>query len=158
MRGGYDGPTMGAHEGTGDFGGELRRYRESAGLSQEELAERAGLTAKGISALERGERQRPYPQTVRALAEALNLSDADRTTLIGAIPRRARSERDDKATTISLSVRLVPPSEPTPLLATPTKASTRLDSLTSPLPATHRSFFRRSRACCRLRRPSGVIP
>jgi LuxR family transcriptional regulator, maltose regulon positive regulatory protein len=92
MRGGYDDPAMGTSEGNGDFGGELRRYRESAGLSQEELAERAGLTAKGISALERGERQRPYPQTVRALAEALNLSDADRSALIGAVPRRARSE------------------------------------------------------------------
>ena len=69
MRGGYDYPAMSAREGSGDFGGELRRYRESAGLSQEELAERAGLTAKGISALERGERQHPYPQTVRALAE-----------------------------------------------------------------------------------------
>jgi len=42
------------------FGEQLRRHREAAGLTQEELAERASLTAKGISALERGERQRPY--------------------------------------------------------------------------------------------------
>jgi LuxR family transcriptional regulator, maltose regulon positive regulatory protein len=92
MRGGYDDPAMGTREGNGDFGGELRGYRESAGLSQEELAERAGLTAKGISALERGERQRPYPQTVRALAEALNLSDAERSALIAAIPRRGQGD------------------------------------------------------------------
>jgi transcriptional regulator with XRE-family HTH domain len=112
MRGGYDYPAMSAREGGGDFGGELRRYRESAGLSQEELAERAGLTAKGISALERGERQHPYPQTVRALAEALNLRDADRSALIAAVPKRARSELGERTTT-SLAVRLVLPSEST---------------------------------------------
>ena len=43
------------------FGERLRRYREGATLTQEELAERAGLTAMAISALERGERRRPYP-------------------------------------------------------------------------------------------------
>lgn len=106
---------MGTRTGNGDFGGELRRYRESAGLSQEELAERAGLTAKGISALERGGRQHPYPQTVRALAEALNLSDADRSALIATVPPRGRSERADQATT-SPTVQLVLPSEPTPLI------------------------------------------
>jgi transcriptional regulator with XRE-family HTH domain len=50
------------------FGARLRGLREAAGLTQEELAERAGLTAKGISALERGARNRPYPHTVRSLA------------------------------------------------------------------------------------------
>ncbi|MFN8539115.1 MAG: tetratricopeptide repeat protein [Thermomicrobiales bacterium] len=67
----------------------LRRFREQAGLSQEELAERAGLTANGIGALERGERQRPYPQTVRALAEALGLSEEERFAFAAAIQRRA---------------------------------------------------------------------
>ena len=38
------------------FGTELRRHREAAGLTQEELAERAGLAAAAISALERGAR------------------------------------------------------------------------------------------------------
>ena len=47
------------------FGERLRRYREAATLTQEELAERAGLTAMAVSALERGERRRPYPNTVR---------------------------------------------------------------------------------------------
>src|SRR5215217_4574863 len=59
------------------FGEQLRRYREAAGLSQEALAERADLTAKGIGALERGERQRPYPHTIRLLATALELTEAE---------------------------------------------------------------------------------
>lgn len=58
------------------LGQTLRRVRRAAGLSQQELAERAGLTASGISQLERGVRTRPYPHTLRALADALEL-DAD---------------------------------------------------------------------------------
>jgi predicted ATPase/DNA-binding XRE family transcriptional regulator len=64
------------------FGALLRHLREGAALTQEELAERAGLTAKGISALERGDRRRPHPQTVRALAGALGLSDEDRRVFV----------------------------------------------------------------------------
>ncbi len=73
---------------TAGFGELLRCYREAAGLSQEELAERAGLTAKGVGALERGERQRPYPHTVRTLADALGLSDDERRILSDTIQRR----------------------------------------------------------------------
>jgi predicted ATPase/DNA-binding CsgD family transcriptional regulator/DNA-binding XRE family transcriptional regulator len=112
---GYEDPAMGAREGSGDFGGLLRRHREVAGLSQEELAERAALTAKAISALETGDRQHPYPQTVRALADALSLSDADRSALTAAVPRRGRTERADPAMAAAQPLDL-PPSEPTPLL------------------------------------------
>jgi predicted ATPase/transcriptional regulator with XRE-family HTH domain len=73
---------------TTDFGTRLRRLREATGLTQEELASRAGLTAKGIGALERGERKRPHPHTVRVLAEALGLSGAERDAFIGAAPKR----------------------------------------------------------------------
>lgn len=70
------------------FGVLLRALREAAGLSQEELAERAGLSSHAVSALERGTRTRPYPHTVRALAEALGASDDDRAALIAAVPSR----------------------------------------------------------------------
>lgn len=56
------------------FGAQVRRYRERAGLSQAALAERTQLTAKAIAALERGRRLRPYADTVRRLAQALELS------------------------------------------------------------------------------------
>ena len=73
------------------FGAQLRRYREAAGLSQEDLAERASLAAKAIGALERGERRRPYPRTVQMLADALQLDGAQRRELIASVPRAPSS-------------------------------------------------------------------
>src|SRR6266496_3756569 len=60
------------------FGERLRALRQAARLTQEELAERAGMTAAGISAIERGIRTRTYPRTLTALADALGLTGGDR--------------------------------------------------------------------------------
>jgi predicted ATPase/DNA-binding XRE family transcriptional regulator len=70
------------------FGALLRRLREASGLTQEDLAARAGLSAKGISDLERGARRRPHPHTVRALADALELSEDGRASLLAVVPKR----------------------------------------------------------------------
>ena len=43
------------------FGMLLRRYRVAAALTQEGLAERAGLSARGVQDLERGVRVAPAP-------------------------------------------------------------------------------------------------
>jgi DNA-binding XRE family transcriptional regulator len=51
------------------FGVLLYGHRVAAGLSQAELAERAGLSARAISDLERGARRLPYPTTVRPWLE-----------------------------------------------------------------------------------------
>ena len=76
------------------FGDLLRRYRTLAGMSQELLAERAGLTPNGIGSLERGARKRPHPHTIHAIAEALNLGNAEHNALIEAASgARARPER-----------------------------------------------------------------
>jgi predicted ATPase/DNA-binding XRE family transcriptional regulator len=72
----------------GSFGTQLRRLRQAAGLTQQALAERSKLSPNAISALERGERQRPYPHTVRALADALGLSEEERGELTAAAPER----------------------------------------------------------------------
>ena len=85
---GMEGARTGQQAHENGFGHKLRNLREAAGLTQEELAARAGMTSKGISALERGERKRPYPHTVRSLADALELSEDQRSALLDAIPRR----------------------------------------------------------------------
>ncbi len=62
----------------------LRRHRTAAGLTQEELAERATLSARAISDLERGLKTRPQRETVRLLAAALGLAEPDRDRLAAA--------------------------------------------------------------------------
>ena len=62
------------------FGDLLRRSRQQAGMTQLDLAERSGLSVRGISDIERGLKQRPHPETVRMLADALNLSAEMLTT------------------------------------------------------------------------------
>jgi predicted ATPase/transcriptional regulator with XRE-family HTH domain len=74
------------------FGDAVRRHRIAAGLTQEELAERAGLTSQAVSLLERGERQRPHRHTVQALADALPLPPEDRSRFV-ALARRASGRR-----------------------------------------------------------------
>jgi tetratricopeptide (TPR) repeat protein len=49
------------------FGAVLRRHRTAAGLTQEELAERAGLSVDAIGSLERGARRAPHQETVELL-------------------------------------------------------------------------------------------
>jgi tetratricopeptide (TPR) repeat protein/transcriptional regulator with XRE-family HTH domain len=60
------------------FGTLLRRLRIDAGLTQEALAEAAGLSYRSISDLERGVNQSPRKETARLLAEALGLTGAER--------------------------------------------------------------------------------
>src|SRR5713101_3249069 len=63
------------------FGALLKRYRLAAGLSQEALAGRAGLSARGISDLERGIKHTPRFDTLELLTGALSLSAQQRTLL-----------------------------------------------------------------------------
>jgi len=60
------------------FGELLRRLRRNAGFSQEELAERASMSWRTISDLERGVNRKPQQETRRLLAEALELSPVNR--------------------------------------------------------------------------------
>jgi non-specific serine/threonine protein kinase len=67
-------------ESGGAFGALLRGHRRAAGLTQEALAERAGLSRRGLQHLEAGD-ARPYPATLDALAAALALGPEDRARL-----------------------------------------------------------------------------
>src|SRR5438034_4724715 len=70
--------------GSASFGEVLRRCRKAAGLTQEALAERSGVSAQAVSALERGSRRTPHRPTLVMLADALGLSGADRASFTAA--------------------------------------------------------------------------
>ncbi|HZU11761.1 MAG TPA: tetratricopeptide repeat protein [Chloroflexota bacterium] len=61
----------------------LRRYREERGLTQEDLAERAGqgISVSTVSNIERG-RTRPYRHTLEALCAALELDTNEREVVL----------------------------------------------------------------------------
>ena len=60
------------------FGGLLRQLRDRAGLTQEELAEAAGLSQRAVSDLERGINRTARKDTARLLASALGLAGPQR--------------------------------------------------------------------------------
>ena len=70
------------------FGVLLRACRVAAGLSQEELMRRSGLDVRTIRNLERGRARWPYPDTVRRLADALDLHGKGRDEFMAAAGRR----------------------------------------------------------------------
>ena len=87
-------PSDGSRRGSDDaqatgFGDLLRRHRRDAGLSQEGLAELAGLSVDAIAALERGRRRAPRSHTLRLLGDALRLGEPDRAQLTAAARRDA---------------------------------------------------------------------
>lgn len=78
----------------------LRRFRLAAGLSQEALAERAGLSARAISDLERGLRTAPRPETVRMLTDALSLTGEQHAELLEAARPDLWQPREDAEGTV----------------------------------------------------------
>jgi transcriptional regulator with XRE-family HTH domain len=75
------------------FGATFRAYRLAAGLTQEAVAERAGVSPRTIRALERGTNQ-PQAATLDRLSAALGLQGAERAALVTAgrpAPRRRAS-------------------------------------------------------------------
>jgi transcriptional regulator with XRE-family HTH domain len=71
------------------FGALLARLRHAAGLTQERLADRAGLSVRGISSLECGSRH-PRRLTLDRLAAALDLTAGQRADLIRSAQQQRR--------------------------------------------------------------------
>lgn len=108
--------------GSSPFGALLQQHRQAAGLSQEALAERAGLSVRGISDLERGVRRAPYLETVRVIADALSLKPEDRAALLAAARAAPRRDRRETLTEFIANARL--PHPLAPLVGRGTEAGT----------------------------------
>jgi predicted ATPase/DNA-binding XRE family transcriptional regulator len=83
-------------ESTTTFGALLRQHRLAAGLTKEQLAERAGMSVFGIQKLERGTTH-PYRDTAARLTAALELppDEAERfRAIVAPVRRRPATPRD----------------------------------------------------------------
>lgn len=80
-----DGQSERGSKGVADgFGEQLRRHRVRRRLTQETLAERAGISARSIGEMERGRRRSPRLDSLKRLAMALELQGVDHTRFVEA--------------------------------------------------------------------------
>jgi len=77
----------------GAFGPYLRALRRSARLSQDGLAQRAGISQRTVSDLERGIWKTPRADTAALLADGLELSPAQRIEFFAVIERERTGEQ-----------------------------------------------------------------
>jgi transcriptional regulator with XRE-family HTH domain len=73
------------------FAGLLRQLRAEARLTQEELAEAAGLSPRSVSDLERAIHRTAQKETARLLADALGLAGPTRDSFVAAARGKARA-------------------------------------------------------------------
>ena len=92
------------------FGELLREHRRAAGLTQEEMAERAGISPRSVSELERGGPHAPRRDTVALLARALGLTASDREMFEGLAAARRRTRAPAAAS--PRAPRIAPPTAP----------------------------------------------
>ena len=90
------------------FASLLRHYRTAAGLTQEEMADRARLSVRTVGDLERGVRKMPHKDTVALLIEALALGETD-ATLLRESARRSRTVSQGPSLEASTAYEAVPP-------------------------------------------------
>jgi DNA-binding SARP family transcriptional activator/tetratricopeptide (TPR) repeat protein/DNA-binding XRE family transcriptional regulator len=70
------------------FGEILRSHRLAARLTQQQLAERSGMSVRALRYIERGSVDRPRPESVRRLAVAVGVSADDRAFHAAAVSAR----------------------------------------------------------------------
>src|SRR5262245_7527560 len=86
-----------AHMNQDGFAESFRRLRKEAGLSQEELAEQAGVSVRSVTNIEGGAPHLPRLETLRLLAVALDLTAGQEAELYAA----ARAQRRSRATRLT---------------------------------------------------------
>ena len=112
------------------FGNLLKRLRMSANLTQEELAERAGVSARLISDLERGVVRRSRRDTVEMLAEGLKLDGTERATFSALARRQPATGTGDQQAPSAAPAAL--PAQPTPIIGREREISATTSMLVQP--------------------------
>lgn len=104
------------------LGSSLRKLRRATGMSQEELAQRAGISARTVSDIERGLRSAVHADTARRLSSALGLTGESRD-MFDALARGHR-----------MTEQLAPPASSIPEVPTPLLGRSReLQAITATL-------------------------
>jgi transcriptional regulator with XRE-family HTH domain len=107
------------------FAGRLRELREAAGFTQQQLAEKAGLTREGVAQLET-ERREPSWRTVVSLCQALGVSCEAflKEPTAGHKPGPGRPRKPTK-TTGNAGLPAMPPEDMPPVQSKPRGRKTR---------------------------------
>jgi transcriptional regulator with XRE-family HTH domain/tetratricopeptide (TPR) repeat protein len=108
-----------------DFAALLLRLRRAAGLTQEDLATRAGLSERSIRDIERGRVRTPQRRTAAALADALRLHDVERLRFMS----YARATRTHDEPESGRAPRIAVPQQLPPVLSDLTGRDGELDDL-----------------------------
>ena len=109
------------------FGQLLRRLRHAADLTQEQLAERAMVSPRSISELERGSTHWPRLDTINLLADGLALTGSERAAFVGLARGRYAPDPAERAV-----VRLRLPTPPTPIIGRDADCDAALAMLRDP--------------------------
>ncbi len=96
------------------LGAWLRRWREEAGFTQQELADRSGLALRTVSNLEHGRNRRPYTESVRRFIGALGVSGEALDELVAWCRRPAGYPPEPDRSESAQPVLTPPPPEPRP--------------------------------------------
>lgn len=109
-------------------GAWVKDQRLAAGMTQEELASKSGLSVRAISNLERGRTARPHPRSLEVLATALGLPEAAGTAWAGRLRAdQARSASPQASRPTALTDAPPPPTQtqPAPPVTDAAEAPTR---------------------------------
>jgi predicted ATPase/transcriptional regulator with XRE-family HTH domain len=108
------------------FGQRVRQHRKELDLTQEDFAQRVGISTETVSKIERGER-RPSKHVAERMAQVLELAAADRAAFV-------------RAARVLLSDPSEPPASPAfsppPAVTTPAVAAPRRPRVNLPTPST----------------------
>src|SRR5687768_15790934 len=109
----------------------LKHLRTTAELTQEELAERAGVSSRLVSDLERGVIHRPRRDTVRMLADGLGLTGPERETFLAVARGRPPADGTAAAAGVGSGPRDLP-LPPTPLVGRDREVAAAVSLLLQP--------------------------